>query len=163
MGRATRLSSRGVRFIARFEGGQSPDGLFRAYWDPYGQVWTQGYGHTGSHITRDKPWSRAKALRILREDAEWATAAVLEAWGGKRLLRQYELDALTAAVFNLGAGVLDPGRSLGNAVRAGKRRATAQALLLYVYAGGQKLAGLVRRRRAERKRFLHKYRKPKRG
>lgn len=152
--RRYRALRKAAKFIARFEGGQSPDGLFWPYWDSAGGVWTQGYGHTGSVSSHAKPWTRRKALRILRKDAKYARNAAEDATDLKLSVNQ--LAALTSFGFNLGTGYFYRGHTIGNALHAGKRKAIAEAFLLYDKAGGETLTGLTRRRRAERRLFLRK-------
>lgn len=151
----SKLSRSGARFIERFEG-------FRpsSYQDSVG-VWTIGCGHTRGVGPRtghppDRPWSRFKGRRVLREDAAPLVALIKHAWneGFKRPIRQRELDALISFGFNLGPGYFTHGHDIGDAIRAGKRQAVADAFLLYDKAGGHRLEGLTIRRRAERDRFL---------
>jgi len=141
------LSKRGVDLIASFEGFRS-----HPYRDAVG-VWTIGYGHTRGVGPNTRPVTRAQALALLREDARHCEQAI------RRLgvpMTQAEFDATVSLCFNLGVGVLDRGRSFGDAIRARKYRKAANAMLLYVHAGGRKLPGLVRRRKAERRMFLGK-------
>ena len=58
-------------------------------------------------------------------------------------------------VFNCGPGTLEPSRSLGQALRQRGMRGVPQAMALYTHAGGQVLAGLVKRRAAEGAMFAH--------
>lgn len=145
--RTLTLSRRGVELIASFEGFRS-----HPYRDAVG-VWTIGYGHTKGVGPHTKPVSRERALQLLREDARACEQAV-RALGVP--MTQNEYDATVSFCFNLGVGVLDRGRSFGDALRARKYRKAANAMLLYCFADGQKLLGLVRRRRAERRLFLKK-------
>lgn len=157
---ADRPSEEVVRVIADFEGGQSRDGLFHPYWDAYGNVWTIGYGHTGGVSASSRPLTKAQAQALLLSDLtkEYAphVARVADALGLK--LTQNEFDALTSAVYNLGWGVLDKGRTLGDALRSNglvRRKRAADAFLVYTKdANGHELAGLVRRRKAERALWL---------
>lgn len=142
---------RASKFISQFEGGQSSDGKFHAYWDPYGKVMTQGYGHTRTGITT-KPWSKRKALRVLAQDAKFVIPYILEATDLK--LRAHELAALISFAFNLGPGYFERGHTIGDALHRNSRPAIAAAFPLYDQADGQHLAGLTRRRLAERRLFL---------
>ncbi len=144
------VSAKGTAFIAAFEGGQSPDGLFRPYRDPVG-VWTIGYGHTQGVSSGSKPMTKTQALALLRKDLnEVYCPPVLRAMRAAGMpLKQGVVDALTSASYNLGPGVLVPGRSLGDAIRSRSTEKIANALLLYDKAGGRVLPGLTRRRQAE--------------
>ncbi len=146
-------------FVAAFEGGQSSDGRFHSYWDVHGRVWTQGYGRTGPSVTREsRSVSKATALRWLRSDLDakyGATVrAVLRTIDLK--LSQRQFDALVSIAYNVGPGILERDRSLGDALRRYamsrtpiRRSAVASAFRLYDKAGGRRLAGLTRRRNAE--------------
>lgn len=146
------LSEHGARFICDFEG-FSP----RPYRDPVG-VWTIGYGSTENVGPNTPAVTRQQALARLRREVneQYAPPVLRAARHAKRTLTQNQADALISAVYNLGPGVLHPSRSLGAALRkrVGWRKATADALLLYDRAGGKRLPGLTRRRKAERALFL---------
>jgi lysozyme len=147
--RVTGVSLKGARFVAGFEG-------FRER--PYKPVeaepfLTIGYGHYGPGVRPHMVWTRAKALRVLRSDLKSASRIVEAKFP---MLTQSQHDAITSAVFNLGPGILDPGRSLGDALRLGHPAKVASALRLYNRgADGKPLAGLVRRREAEADMFLN--------
>lgn len=152
MTEAVQLSLKGALFIGAFEG-------FRAkpYTDAVG-VWTIGYGHTHGVGPHTAPITRARAAELLVDDAAGPAKAARGA--AARTLKQHELDALTSFGFNLGAGIFDPSHTIGRELR--KRRVTrrrwkrkvAAAILMYDQAGGHALAGLTRRRRAERRLWL---------
>lgn len=154
---ATRVSKRGAEFIARFEGGASEDGLFRPYRDAVG-VWTIGFGHTEGVNAGSRPLTRAQATALLRKDLDAkygaAVARLLHARGIR--VSQKQFNALVSIVYNVGTGILEPGRSLGDALRGSRvdrtrwRARVGNAFLLYDKAGGRRLAGLTRRRAAER-------------
>lgn len=148
-----------AKFIAHWEGGRDADGKFYPYWDALGRVWTQGIGHIAGVDGNDKPWSLRKALRVCRKDARSVLDALMAIVPRGLNLKVNEIAALVSAGFNLGAGIFDRGRSLGDAIRAGDRKAIADALLLYDHAGGQQVLGLTRRREAERRLFLKRRKK----
>lgn len=163
--RPTHISDRGIKFIADFEGGSefSKDGkTFPPYWDANGNVWTIGYGHTppdGPPVpnAKTRPLSPGEALSLLGHDiAHLYEPDVLAAFKRYKITpTQGMLDATDSAVFNLGVGILDRGRSFGDALASGDKRAAAASLMVYVKdANGQTLLGLERRRRAERDLFL---------
>lgn len=142
--RITGVSGRGVELIARFEGFRAD-----AYRDPVG-VLTQGFGETKG-VTPGKPWSRSYALRRLRQriDRDFAPPVV-----ALNLPKQQMVDAVVSLVYNVGPGVLEPGHSIGDALRARDWPRSADAFLLYDKAAGRRLEGLSRRRHAERALFL---------
>jgi lysozyme len=151
----------GVDLIKEFEGLS-----LTAYRDPVG-VWTIGYGHTGPEVVRGLVISQDQADAWLADDISEAAALVDLAVTAP--LNAYQRAALVSIVFNVGAGRrARPGRpgragiiTLANGqpstllrrLNAGDYAGAAAAFEQWVYAGGQKLAGLVRRRKAERALF----------
>jgi lysozyme len=145
-----RTSERGRRLIEQFEGLR-----LSAYQDATG-VWTIGYGHTGPvngvslragmHITEQT------ADRLLVDDLATAEATVRLAVSVP--LTQEQFDALVSWTFNLGFGAL-VGSTMLRRINEGKWSEAADQLLLWDHAGGQKLAGLTKRRWTEHDLFLH--------
>lgn len=145
------VSQRGLDLIAKFEGV-----VLHAYNDPVGHC-TVGVGHlihrgncTQEDYTRWRNMTRAQAMRLLKLDLASREAAV------DRLvtvpLNQNEFDALVSFVFNLGVGAFEKSTLL-RLLNQGKRKAAAEEFGRWVFAGGQKLPGLVTRRAAERRLF----------
>ena len=110
---------------------------------------TIGYGH----VVRDDERSRfvdgideATAEGLLRCDIETAEWAVL------RLIRvpleDGRFDALCSFAFNLGAGALQRS-TLRRKVNREEQDTVPRGLGRWVWAGGRKLKGLIRRREAE--------------
>jgi lysozyme len=146
-----RTSDAGIALITGFEGGQSSDGLFRPYRDAVG-VWTIGYGHTAGVGPNSKPLTKAEALNLFRHDLRVHYEPYINALGLP--LTQNRFDSLVSFVYNLGPLYLQRGHTMGDALRARNWHAAANAFLEYDQAGGQVLAGLKRRREAERALFL---------
>jgi lysozyme len=133
------ISDNGVNFIASFEGFSSS-----VYWDSYGKVYTRGFGETEG-ITRNSPSiSREYGMRHLRHliqtRYEWAVNELHPS-------TQNAYDALCSFAYNLGAGIFK-GNLRDALVRHDYNRA-GEIMLQYDHAGGVRLAGLTRRRRAE--------------
>ncbi len=141
---AQRVSKRGVKFVAQFEGFSAT-----SYWDSYGQVWTIGYGETENVTARTGPWSQRKALRRLRKRLNGEYARGVKNLIHRRL-RQRDLDALTSFVYNNGVGSLQVSTLLDR-WNAGQNRCKVarEELPKWVHSGGVVLPGLVRRRQAE--------------
>jgi lysozyme len=144
-----RLSRKGARFIARFEGF-----VPTAYNDVADNA-TIGFGHLlhyGPTTAADRRlrWSRRKALRALREDASMAAAAVRA--GVKVSMQQCEFDALVSFTFNVGIGGFKSSTVLRK-LNEGHRHHAAEHLLDWVYAGGVVVEGLYNRRAAEKALF----------
>lgn len=141
-----KLSDAGVQLIANFEGFRS-----HPYQDAVG-VWTIGYGSTKGVGPRSKPVTREQALERLKREVQDTYGAAVDAL--HLPLNQNQYDATVSFVYNLGPGVLSSGSTFGRLLRGHHFTAAANAMLLYVNAGGRRLLGLVNRRRAERALFL---------
>lgn len=145
------ISQHGLDFVATFEGGQSSDGLFHAYWDPYGRVWTIGYGETEG-VHSGMTWTKAQAENDLKSRMVREYEPAIKGLGVP--LNQNQFDALCSFVWNLGPGSMQ--WDVGRLLRQREYAAAANAMLQYDRAGGVVLAGLSRRRQAERALFLTK-------
>lgn len=137
-----RLSRRGLRFISRFEGFRACP--YKA--TPSERYLTIGFGHYGPDVKPGQCISERKARRLLRKDARWASAAVNDLVKVK--LNQHQHDALVSFTFNLGAGALGSSTLLKE-LNQGHYYRVPTELRKWVFAGGMKLEGLVRRRNAE--------------
>lgn len=151
--RPRHLSKKGALLIGAFEGLR-----LTPYNDAAGYA-TIGYGHligyrhvTDADRSKYHGFTQADALRLLQADAEKCAVAVCAI--KPPITNQAHFDALVSIAFNCGTGVLDPGSSLGAALRAPGRKGAPDAFLLYDHAGGVVLAGLQRRREAERRLWL---------
>lgn len=132
-------SPTGLALIERFEGFSSVPYLCPAGW------WTIGYGHVlsvGEVVRVDEATARA----LLAADVRIAERAI-----GRLIrvpLRQQQFDALVSFTYNLGAGALQRSR-LRRVINRGEHEAVPRELLRWVWGGGRRLPGLVRRRTAE--------------
>lgn len=138
-----RISQRGLDLIKEFEGLR-----LSAYICPAG-VATIGYGTTagvkiGQTITKDR------AEELLRADVEAFERHVLRLVKVK--LTRGQFDALVAFVYNIGAGAFEKSTMLRQ-LNAGLYADAAQQFDRWNKAGGKVLAGLTRRRAAERAMF----------
>jgi lysozyme len=141
-----RTSASGRTLIEAFEG------LFlHSYRDSVG-VWTIGYGHTtaagGSPVGPGMTITHEQADEILADDLARVEKNVEACISVP--LTQYEFDALVSFDFNTGS--LRKG-SIDDKINAGQKQAAMNTLLLYNHAGGNVLAGLTRRRHAEKLMF----------
>lgn len=106
---------------------------------------TIGYGHTvgvkvGQVITQEQ------AENVLKSDMKKYEKYVTD--NVKLPLNENQFSALTSFCYNCGVG------NLRTLVKNRTLEQIAEAMLLYNKAGGKVLAGLVRRRKAERELFL---------
>lgn len=134
-------SEAGITLIAKFEGFMPT---------PYvcaGGHLTIGYGHViKPHETFDTPVTKLEARALLMADVAFAERAVLRYI--HMPLSQGQFDALVSFTFNLGAGALQRS-TLRRVINRGDYSSAPRQLLRWVFAGGRKLRGLVKRREAE--------------
>jgi lysozyme len=133
------LSDDGLGLIQHFESLR-----LTAYQDSAG-VWTIGWGHTGNVHPGDRV-TRAEADALLRNDVAWAETAVRNAVDVP--LTQGQFDALVSFAFNVGAGAFENSTLLAR-LNAGDSSGAQDQFGRWIYAGGEVLPGLVRRRAAE--------------
>ena len=134
-----KASEKAYALIRRFEGKSN-----KAYQDSAG-VWTIGYGHTGG-VVKGQTISDDEVERLLAEDVAVAENAV----NAQNLnLTQDQFDALVDFVFNLGAGNFNKSTLLKKLKADPNDPTIYDEFLRWVYAGGVKLLGLVRRRTDE--------------
>lgn len=133
-----KTSNNGINLIKQFEGCR-----LTAYKCPAG-VWTIGYGHTAG-VKQGQKITQQQADTYLTQDLTVYEKHVNDL---KLNLNQNQFDALVSFCYNCGAG------NLRTLVRNRTLPQIADALLLYNKGAGVVLAGLVRRRKAERELFL---------
>lgn len=146
-----RLSAKGVRFIAQWEGFEP-----RLYNDPLGHC-TIGYGHlvhrgrcNGSEPPNFKDGiTRAEALELLHEDAARFVRCVNK--GVRVRLNQHQFDALVSFSYNVGCAAFT-GSTLLRKLNQGRYDDVPAELMRWTNGG---LPGLVRRRRAEGRLFRY--------
>jgi lysozyme len=119
-----------------------------AYQDSRG-VWTIGYGHTAG-VTEGATCTQAQADAWLTEDTQWAVSVVQNEVTVP--LTQGEFNALVDFVFNAGSGNFSSSTLLAD-LNAGNYAAAAAQFQRWDLAGGQVVAGLLRRRIAEENEF----------
>ena len=120
-----------------------------AYEDAAG-VPTIGYGHTKNVRMGDRI-SQYWAKELLREDIEEAEWQVKEL----RVARtEGQLDALVSFAFNLGIGRLNRSTLLKAIREGGSKTQITREFKRWVYGGGRRLPGLVKRREWEARRFF---------
>lgn len=139
------IDAAGIRLIGDFEGYEQC-----AYWDPYGRVWTVGFGQT--HLPNGKPVysgfcfvDRAAAEANLKDSIEseyqWAVRAL------DVNLCHTQIDGLDSFAYNLGAGIFVG--ELRVALQHREWGIAASIMREYDHAGGVVLPGLVTRRDTE--------------
>ena len=133
----------GIKLIKNYEGCR-----LTAYQCSAG-VWTIGWGHTGKvdgkAVCKGMTITQAKADALLVSDLVVYENHVNAL---KRKFNQNEFDAMVSFTYNCGQG------SLQTLCKNRSSKQIAEALLKYNKAGGKELAGLTKRRKAERELFL---------
>lgn len=139
------VSEAGVRLVQEFEGCR-----LDAYRCPAG-IPTIGYGATGPDIRMGMVWTQEQADERLAEDLARFAAGV------ERLvqvdLTDNQFAAIVSFAFNVGLGALRDSTLLRK-LNAGDYEGAADQLPRWNKGGGRVLAGLTRRRLAERQLFL---------
>lgn len=143
-----KMSSKGLDLVKSFEGLYT-----KAYLCPAG-VWTIGYGHTGKvdgkPISSGMVITAAKATKLLADDMNVFEKGVERAVKVK--LNQNQFDALVSFSFNCGLGALNQSTLL-KLLNKNKYEDASKEFLKWNKGGGRVLAGLTRRREAEKKLF----------
>lgn len=142
------LNQKSIDLIKEFEGC-----VLTAYKDAVG-VWTIGYGHTSAagdpKVKAGLKISQEEAENILRNDLVKYEDMVKR--NVKVTLNENQYGALTSFTYNLGEGNLKSSTLLKK-VNAKDFSGAAKEFAKWNKAGGKVLAGLTRRREAERKLF----------
>lgn len=144
-----KINRAGMDLIKSFEGVR-----LTAYRCPAG-VWTIGYGHTSQagppRVTAGMKITAQDAADILGRDLVAYEAGVQRAL--TRSANENQFSAMVSLAFNVGVAAFAKS-SIARRFNAGDAQGAADAFLLWNKAGGKVLAGLTRRRKAERELFL---------
>lgn len=146
----------GIALIREFEGcaRRLPDGRIQAYPDPGtgGAPWTIGWGSTsddmGNPITPGTVWTQERADSRFKAHLAKFEQGVHKALNGAATT-QSQFDALVSLAYNIGVQALGES-TLMRLHKAGDHKGAAEQFARWVNAGGRRMAGLVRRREAER-------------
>lgn len=148
-----KLSERGREFIKSFESCK-----LKAYRDG-GGVWTVGWGHTGPEVRPGFTLTQSQADALFDDDVARFEAGVNDLVTVP--MTQGQFDALVSFSFNVGLdqdadtqaeGLGDS--SLLRYLNRGNYPIAAEEFKKWVHDNGKIVAGLVRRRAAERDMFL---------
>jgi GH24 family phage-related lysozyme (muramidase) len=147
-----RINEAGLTLVKVFEGLST-----KAYPDPGtgGEPWTIGYGHTSAagdpKVYPGLTITVAQAVEILKRDLGLFERAVTGAV--TRPPNSNQFSALVSFAFNVGPNNFRSSTLLKKH-NAGDFAGAADEFLRWVYAGGKVMAGLERRRKAERALYL---------
>lgn len=135
------ITQNGIDLIKRFEGFSRT-----VYFCPAGYP-TIGYGHVVKpHEDFSAGIDEARAEELLRQDAQIAERAVLRLINVP--LTDGQFDALVSFTYNLGGGALQRS-TLRRKINREEHADVPEQFMRWIWAGGRKLKGLVRRRAAE--------------
>jgi lysozyme len=138
-------NDQGIELIKQFEGFKS---------EPYvcsGGYLTIGYGHKLLPSDRYNKITIEKAEIILRKDLLRTERCVLKYIDN--LLSDDQFAALVSFTFNMGGASLQRS-TLRQKINYGLYKDAAKEFNKWVYAGGRKIQGLVRRRKIEQQLFM---------
>ena len=139
-----KISEQGLDLIKSFE-----QCRLKAYKPTPDDVWTCGWGSTQG-VTESTCWTQEQADMALLQDVADAEKCV-----GKNVrvpLTQNEFDALVSLTFNIGCGAF-AGSTLLKLLNSSDYDGAAQQILRWDKQAGKPLAGLTRRRQAEKEMF----------
>jgi lysozyme len=146
---ARKINDAGLSLIKQFEGCK-----LTAYQDVAG-IWTIGYGHIRG-VQPGMQMTQAQAEQTLADDLGGTENAVENALAGAAA-RDNQYAAMVALTFNIGSANFRQSTVLRDH-RAGNFSGAADAFLMWnkshVNGQMQEIAGLTRRRRAERQLYL---------
>nr|DAI76081.1 MAG TPA: lysozyme [Caudoviricetes sp.] len=137
---ALSLSAAGLLGLTSYEGYRET-----AYLPTPNDVPTVGFGSTDGVKLGDRV-TVPEALSRLRNDVEKAESALVQCVHVP--LNQGEYDAFTSLAFNIGAKAFC-GSTLVKRLNAGDYAGACSEIRRWVYQGGKKLPGLVKRRESE--------------
>lgn len=142
------ISQAGIELIKEFEGLR-----LEAYPDPAtgGDPWTIGVGHTGPEVVPGLVITEEQADEYLRDDLETFEQCVETAVGPH--VNDAEFSACVSLAFNIGCNNFRTS-TLVKMIRAGNMAGAADQFLRWNRANQKVMAGLTRRREAERDLFL---------
>ena len=151
-----RINKEGIELVKKFEGLR-----LRAYKDSAG-VWTIGYGTTARADVGIKP---RYGMTITEAEAEYYLEKGLNKFARliepmiTRPITSNQFSAFLSLAYNIGPSAFKRSSALRHFNNGDISRA-AKSILLWNKAGGKKMKGLVRRRKAERDLFLKQDKKP---
>jgi lysozyme len=143
-----KINEAGLTLIKSFESLE-----LQSYPDPAtsAEPWTVGYGHTGPEVHPGMTITEAEADAILAADVQAVEHCVSEAVG--QHVNENEFSSCVSLAFNIGCKAFRAS-TLARMLREGQNEAAADQFLRWNKAAGREMAGLTRRRRAERELFL---------
>lgn len=112
--------------------------------------WTIGYGHSAGDVRAGMRITKEKAEELLRRDLFFVEKFVN---GIPKVQTQGQFDALVSFTYNVGVGKLNASTLLKKIMHDASTIEIQREFMKWVYSGGKKLDGLVKRRRWEAERW----------
>lgn len=138
-----RINAKGLALLKRFEGCR-----LTAYKD-VGGILTIGWGHTGFDIKPNQVITQQEADRLLEHDLEGVEAGTWALLRVPIMLSSNQFSALVCFSYNCGLGAL-AGSTLMKKINECQFDDAALEFLKWNHVNGQPIAGLTRRRVAEK-------------
>lgn len=137
-----------IEKIKEFEGFKST--AYKAI--PSEKYLTIGYGHYGADVRKDMKITKDAATELLKKDL-----APIERYlsGTTGIDNQFKFDACVDFCFNLGMGNFNGSTLRKKIITHAPDKEIKAEFMRWVYGGGKKLPGLVKRREWEAERFFH--------
>lgn len=117
------------------------------------KFFTIGYGHYGPDVKEKTTITEEQAEDLLKKDLAKFEAEVKRVYKGVRL-NENQFSALVSLAYNAGVGAVS--KSLLSLIKSGSNSVFSWWCNHYITAGGIKLNGLIRRRKAEAELFIKK-------
>lgn len=112
--------------------------------------WTIGYGHSAGDVRAGMRINEEKAEELLRRDLFFVEKFIN---GIPKVQTQGQFDALVSFTYNVGVGKLKRSTLLKKIMHDASTIEIQREFMKWVYSGGKKLDGLVKRRRWEAERY----------
>lgn len=112
--------------------------------------WTIGYGHSAGDVRQGMRITEKKAEELLKRDLYFVEKFVN---GIPKVRTQGQFDALVSFTYNVGVGKLKSSTLLKKIMHDATTAEIQREFMKWVYSGGKKLDGLVKRRRWEAQRW----------
>lgn len=112
--------------------------------------WTIGYGHSAADVRAGMRITEEKAEELLKRDLYFVEKFVNDI---PNVRTQGQFDALVSFAYNVGVGNLKRSTLLKKIMHDAPVSEVQREFMKWVYSGGKKLDGLVKRRRWEAERY----------
>lgn len=112
--------------------------------------WTIGYGHSAGDVRAGMRITEEKAEELLRRDLFFVERFIN---GIPKVRTQGQFDALASFAYNVGVGKLKTSTLLKKIMHDASTEEIQREFMKWVYSGGKRLDGLVKRRRWEAQRW----------